>query len=89
MSDDAQAHRYVILVDGAEAGYAAYRDDGSHRIFTHTKIDPDFEGQGVGSALAKAALTDVRTRGLRAVARCPFIAGYAARHQQFADVVDR
>lgn len=87
VQDNAEEHRYEVYVDGALAGYSAYRDEPGRRVITHTKIDDDFEGQGVGSALARAALDDVRSKNLTVVPRCPFIAGYIARHPSYADLV--
>ena len=57
-------------------------------IFTHTEIDDAFEGQGLGSTLAKAALADAREHGLRVVPLCPFIAGYIKKHPEYTDLVD-
>jgi predicted GNAT family acetyltransferase len=84
--DNADKRRYEIVVDGDIAGYAAYVDEDGRRIFTHTKVDPDYEGQGIGSALAAGALDDVRARGLRIVPRCPFITEYIGRHHEYADL---
>jgi predicted GNAT family acetyltransferase len=41
----------------------------------------------VGSQLAAGALDAVRERGLRVIPRCPFIAGYLSRHQEYADLL--
>jgi uncharacterized protein len=87
VQDNAAEHRYDIFFDGALAGFAAYRDEDGCRVFTHTKIDPDFEGHGLGGRLARGALDDVRGRGIEVVAQCPFIAGYIARHAEYADLV--
>jgi predicted GNAT family acetyltransferase len=76
---------YVITADGVHAGLAAYRRRGDRIVFTH--IDPAFEGHGVGSALAKAALDDVRARGLRAVPLCPFIRAWIDRHPDYEVLV--
>lgn len=82
--------RYEIHVDGRLAGHAAYRAEGDAIHFTHTEIDPSREGQGLGSRLAAFALDDVRTRGLKAVPRCAFIAQYVARHEdEYGDLVVR
>jgi hypothetical protein len=59
------------------------------RVLLHTVIDPDYEGHGVGSALARGALDDVRARGMSVVARCPFIAEYITRHDEYADLLDK
>jgi predicted GNAT family acetyltransferase len=42
----------------------------------------------VGSALAKTALDDARSRNLRVVPQCQFIAGYIARHSEYLDLVE-
>jgi predicted GNAT family acetyltransferase len=79
-------HRYQARVDGAVAGFAAYENHGQRLVFTHTEVDPAFEGHGVGSALARWALDDVRRRGLVAVPLCPFFAAYIRRHPEYADL---
>jgi uncharacterized protein len=80
--------RYEVTVDGTPAGYAAYRDVQGVRVFTHTEVDDAFEGKGVGGALARGALDDVRSSGRRLVPQCPFIAGWIDRHADYADLVD-
>ena len=57
-------------------------------MFTHTEVADRFEGRGVGGALARAALDDVRDRGERAVPICPFIAEWIQRHPDYDDLVD-
>jgi len=55
--------------------------------FLHTEVDPEFEGQGIGSVLASNVLDQVRARDLRVVARCPFIGAYIRRHREYADLL--
>ena len=43
--------------------------------------------QGLGSELVRAALDDIRTRGLEIVPRCPFVRRYLERHPEYADLV--
>ena len=86
--DDPANSRYEVLVDGESGGGAYYELRGEHVVFTHTEVDPKWAGKGVGSALARGALDDVRATGRRAVPRCPFIAGYIAKHSEYADLVD-
>ena len=57
--------------------------------FLHTEVDPEFEGKGLGGALASNVLDDVRARGLQVVARCPFIAAYIRRHREYRDLLLR
>ncbi|GEN79765.1 GNAT family N-acetyltransferase [Actinotalea fermentans] len=74
--------------DARVAGYAAYRREDGRITFTHTVVEPEHEGAGIGSALARAALDDARTAGLRVVPQCPFIAAWIRRHPDYADLVD-
>lgn len=87
VSDDREAERYVIAVDGKPAGFAQYRDRGAALAFVHTEIDDRFEGQGLGGRLVSAALDDVRARGLMVLPFCPFVRGYVARHHEYLDLV--
>ena len=88
VTDDTEHHRYAVAVDGVPAGGAYYRHEDGRVVFTHTEVDPVWEGRGVGSALARAALDDVRRTGRHAIPRCPFIAGWIRRHPEYLDVVD-
>ncbi|WP_458116621.1 GNAT family N-acetyltransferase [Arthrobacter sp. D2-10] len=87
VSNNSDAARYEVSLDGAPAGFAAYRLRDTRVIFTHTEVDSAFEGHGLGSTLARGALDDVRERGLRAVPLCPFIAAYIERHPEYQDLV--
>ena len=87
--DAPQQHRYEATVDGTLAGFAVYRDEAGVRVFVHTEVFPEFEGRGVGSALASGALDDVRASGGSLVAQCPFISAYIERHPDYADLVHR
>jgi uncharacterized protein len=87
VSDDREAGRYVITVDGEPAGFAQYRDRGRAISFVHTEIDDRFEGRGLGGRLISAALDDVRSQGLAVLPFCPFVKGYIARHHEYLDLV--
>lgn len=80
------AHRYELEVGGKTA-VAAYRRDGATVTFTHTGVPHELEGQGVASRLVARALDDVRDRGLKIVAECPFVASYVRRHPEVQDLV--
>ena len=85
--DNPERHRYEAVLDGGVVGISQYtlRDDVI--TFLHTEVDQTVEGKGLGSRLAAGALDDVRRRGLRVVARCPFIAAYIKRHGDYADLL--
>ena len=85
---NADQARYEALIDGSVAGFAAYQLTDDLIVFTHTEVDQAFEGQGVGSALARFALDDVRREGSRKVlAVCPFIKEWIRRHPDYFDLL--
>ncbi|MDO5681716.1 MAG: GNAT family N-acetyltransferase [Propionibacteriaceae bacterium] len=80
--------RWEAHLDGELAGFAQYQLANDVIVFTHTEVDPKFEGKGVGGALARTALDDVRADGSRKVIIvCPFITGWIARHPEYADLI--
>jgi predicted GNAT family acetyltransferase len=85
--DDPEQSWYEARVDGHRAGIAAYQLDGQVITLTHTVVEDAYEGQGIGSALARTALDDARKRGLAVVPRCPFIASWIDKHPAYADLV--
>lgn len=85
--DNPAAGRFDITVAGEPAGHAAYQRDGDTIEFTHTEIDPKFEGRGLGSRLVREALEAARASGLAVLPYCPFVRGYIQRHPEYVDLV--
>lgn len=82
-----RAGAYEITVDGVIAGHAFIEEHGRTVVFTHTEIDPAYGGKGVGGTLARAALDDVRARGMHIIPRCEFIRGWIDKHPEYEDLV--
>lgn len=81
-------NRYEAHLDGALAGFAEYQLTDELIVFTHTEVDPAFEGKGVGSALARTALDEVREQNNRKVmAVCPFIKGWIGKHPDYVNLL--
>jgi len=87
ITDNRDFWRIEAHVDGKVAGFAAYRDRPGKRAFTHTEVDPAFEGQGIGTAIARAALDQARADDVGVVPLCPFIKGWIDKHPDYADLV--
>ena len=88
LADNLAKSRYEAHIGDELAGAAYYEMRGDDRIvFVHTEVDDKFEGHGVGGKLAKFALDDARTRNLKVIARCPFIASYIERHPDYQDLL--
>lgn len=87
VSENEERSRYEAHVDGGVAGFVEYQLATNLVVITHTEVDPSYEGQGVGSELARGALDRVRERGVKALVVCPFINQWIARHREYADLV--
>ena len=88
-SDNAEERRYEARMGGALAGYVEFSrlNDDHVVMFSHTEVLPAFEGQGVGSALARHVLDAARAEGRLVIPACQFVAGYIRRHMDYADLV--
>lgn len=56
--------------------------------FTHTFVEEELRGQGVGDELAKAGLAYAREKNLKVRTTCSFMAGYVAQHPDYQDLVE-
>jgi len=84
--DNPARHCYELEVEGHVA-FAEYGLAAEVTTFIHTEVPKELGGKGVGSTLARGALEDVRRRGLRVVAQCPFIKGFIDKHAEFSDLL--
>jgi predicted GNAT family acetyltransferase len=80
--------RYEVFADGELAGMLQYRLHDDRVVFTHAEVEPQFEGHGIGSALAKQALDDVVGKGKQITPLCPFVVDYLHRHPEYVEHVD-
>lgn len=86
VNDNQAKHRFELEVEGRTA-FAEYQLSGRTITFTHTLAPKELGGKGVGSALARGALDQVRARGLKVVAQCPFIAAFIRKNDAYADLL--
>lgn len=71
--------------DLAELTYA-WRGENT-LVLIHTGVPPAWEGRGIGSRLAKAALEYAREHSYRIVPLCSFVAAYLRRRPEYQDLV--
>ncbi|MBQ0892299.1 N-acetyltransferase [Micromonospora sp. U56] len=74
---------------GALAGVVTYQLTGNIIAYTHTEVDPQFEGRGLGSTLARGVMDDARARGRTVVPICPFLAEWLGKHPEYDNLVVR
>jgi predicted GNAT family acetyltransferase len=79
--------RYEARRGDTLLGQIRYRTEPGLVVLVHTDVATSAEGSGVGSALVAGALEHIRSRGLRLVPVCPFVATYISHHPEYADLV--
>jgi uncharacterized protein len=86
--DNPEKHRFELHVGDDLVGFIVYHLAEGAITMIHTEVFPDFSGQGHAATLARSALDDARSRGLRVVPSCPYVAAYIGKHPDYADLVD-
>lgn len=86
VTDNRAEGRYELKAEGRTA-IAAYRLSGERIVFTHTEVPSALEGKGIGSALIRGALDQVREEGLKVVPACPFVKAYIDKHPEYSDLL--
>ncbi|WP_338106376.1 GNAT family N-acetyltransferase [Micromonospora terminaliae] len=90
MTDAPERERFEARDEtGTTAGLVTYQLTGSIIAYTHTEVAPEFEGQGVGSLLARAVMDDAREKGRTVVPICPFLSGWLEKHPEYDGIVAR
>jgi predicted GNAT family acetyltransferase len=84
--DDAARHRFELDADGYVA-FSNYKREGSVLTILHTEVPKELGGKGVGSALVRGLLDIARAQKLTVKPLCPFVAGYIAKHPEYADLL--
>ena len=80
--------RYELPIDGEAAAVAYYSIEDGRVLLRHTEVPFEYSGQGYGKRLAHAVFERLRAEGKRVIAKCPFMASYAARNPQYAAMLD-
>lgn len=77
---------YMLVRDGDVIGRLDTHERSGAVVATHTEVDAELGGRGMGNQLVAAMLGDVRRRGLKVVPACSFVAAYLRRHPEDADL---
>lgn len=91
VTHNAEASRYEVRLGDELVGFVDYILSEGRITFTHTEIDPSFEGRGLGSALIRGALDDVAANpeARRVQPLCPFVKGWMQRHPEYLELARR
>ena len=86
--DDPEKHRFEADLGDGSFAVAEYNLLEHKIVFTHTEVPPAHEGQGIGSALIRHALSYARERKLQVIPICPFFAAYIKKHEDEQGLLD-
>ena len=84
--NDEAAQQFETTVDG-HRGVLTYSESDGKLYLLHTEVADELEGQGVGSALVRAAAEWAREKKVVLVPFCSFARAWLGRHPEFADLV--
>jgi predicted GNAT family acetyltransferase len=90
VTDEPERERFEARDEaGALAGVLTYQLTGGIIAYTHTRVEPEFEHRGAGSALARAAMDDAKAKHRTVVPICPFLAGWLGEHPEYEPILAR
>jgi len=90
VTNNTELSRYEAHLDGELAGFAEYHLRASSIVFTHTEVDPAFEGHGIGGAIVRQSLDQIRSAGVYdVVPLCPFYKAWLEKHPDYQDLIHR
>lgn len=88
---------YQLIDNEEKKQYEFHIDDAIPKIeyikaqnqiyLTHTEVPVSLEGKGIGAALVKIVLEDIKQKNLILVPMCPFVAMYIKRHPEWKTLV--
>lgn len=84
--NNARKFRFEV-VSGALVSKLDYRLGRDTIALIHSEVPDELQGQGIGSAIIRAALQHARDNELTVLPYCPFAAAYIARHPEWNDIV--
>jgi len=80
-----ERRRYEMLVGDAVA-FIDYRREGNIVALTHAEVPAALNGRGIGSALVRGTLEQIKAAGEQVRPLCSFVVAYMERHPEYEAV---
>jgi len=77
--------RFEISLEG-RTSILVYQQSERELVLLHTNVSEPLRGKGIATRLATAAMEYARSRQLKVVIRCPFVAGFLEHHPEYAEL---
>lgn len=80
---DATRSQFTAYDGDAEVGHIRYVTSGETLDLVHTEVDPAARRRGIGKALVRGALDQLRSKGQSMRPTCPFIKSFVEQHPEY------
>lgn len=80
--------RYELPIADEAVALAYYGVDDGRIVLRHTEVPSEYAGQGIGKRLAHAVFEKLEAEDKRVIAKCSFMASYAARNPEYVAMLD-
>ncbi len=89
---EATANRFVLELDAVDAqALLEYIPEANGTVFnvTHTEVPVAMRGRGIGGQLVRAVCVHARTRGIKLIPTCSYVAHYFNKNPSDRDVMQK
>ena len=88
VTNNESENQFETTVEGAKA-VAAYQNRDGKLFLTHTNVPKELSGRGIAGHLAKSAFEHARKNNMRVVPQCSYMASWAEKHPEYADLIEK
>ncbi|MDD2819297.1 MAG: GNAT family N-acetyltransferase [Candidatus Nanopelagicales bacterium] len=81
LENNAKAKCYEYYFVGELAAFEDYKLDGTVLSLLHTRVIPEYEGQGMAETLVRGILDEAKAKNLQVLPVCEYVAGFIGKHQ--------
>ncbi|GAB4496248.1 MAG: hypothetical protein OHK003_00680 [Anaerolineales bacterium] len=78
-------NRFETWIDG-QLAKLDYMEDRNTIVMTHVGVPYKFRGHGVAGVVTKAGLEYAKSKSLRVIPMCSYVAAYIRRNPQYAEL---
>ena len=78
-------NRFEIQLDG-QLAKLDYMETGDSIVMTHVGVPIEFRGHGIAAIITKAGLDYAKSKSLRVIPMCSYVAAYLRRNPQYIEL---
>jgi hypothetical protein len=78
-------NRFEVQING-QIGKLDYTQEGNTIVMTHVGVPMEFRGHGIAAIITKAGLEYAKSKSLRVIPMCSYVASYIRRNPQYVEL---